>query len=184
MKLNVGDRIPMVVLPAIDGKDFNTVSLDGNPYMLSFYRFASCPFCNLRISELVSNHHKLAEGFKLVAIFDTPLKKLAEKMEQHQAPFKILSDEDNFYYKKFDVQRSVLGMIKPMIFQFPTVLKAWKRGYSGSPEGNLFTMPADFLIDENGFVEKALYSKDQGEHIPINDVIEFSFGKNKNTSSF
>ncbi|HFB65643.1 MAG TPA: redoxin domain-containing protein, partial [Aeromonadales bacterium] len=48
MRLKKGDSVTNIVLPAIDGTEFNLESLQGKRYMLSFFRFASCPFCNLR----------------------------------------------------------------------------------------------------------------------------------------
>jgi peroxiredoxin len=48
-----GEKIKGITLPAIDGTTFETESIKGKPFMLSFLRFASCPFCNLRVNELV-----------------------------------------------------------------------------------------------------------------------------------
>ena len=53
MRRAVGEKAENIKLPAIDGTVFETDSLAGKPYMLSFLRFASCPFCNLRVNELV-----------------------------------------------------------------------------------------------------------------------------------
>ena len=36
------------------------------------------------------------------------------------------------------------------------------------------TLPADFLVDENGTIQVAWYGKDEGDHLPINDIKAFS----------
>ena len=41
------------------------------------------------------------------------------------------------------------------------------------PHGYMSTIPVDVLIDENGTVQRVLYGKDTGDHIPIKEIIEF-----------
>ena len=47
MRLKSGENRIKIELPSIKGSTFNTETLNGKPYMLSFYRFASCPFWRL-----------------------------------------------------------------------------------------------------------------------------------------
>jgi peroxiredoxin Q/BCP len=46
--------------------------------MLSIFRFSGCPFCNLRPHTLVSQCHEDPHGFTVVAVFDSPVDKLAK----------------------------------------------------------------------------------------------------------
>lgn len=55
MTVQAGDRALPLRLTAINGEEFDIASLAGRPYMLSFFRFASCPFCNMRVHELVKD---------------------------------------------------------------------------------------------------------------------------------
>jgi thioredoxin-dependent peroxiredoxin len=73
MRLRAGDTVKPINLPGIDGATFHLESLKGKRLMLSFYRFASCPFCNLRIHELVKRHDELGKAFSLVAVFDAEI---------------------------------------------------------------------------------------------------------------
>ena len=50
MKKKVGDKVTNIMLPAIDGNEFNLDSLKEKRYMISFLRFASCPFYNLCVN--------------------------------------------------------------------------------------------------------------------------------------
>jgi len=91
------------------------------------------------------------------------------------APFIILADENNSYYDLYDIQHSLLGMTKGMLFRAPTLLKGLKKGFIPFPiRGSLTTMPADFLVDETGTICRAYYGKDEGDHLPIHEIIEFS----------
>ncbi|HHG86116.1 MAG TPA: redoxin domain-containing protein, partial [Bacteroidetes bacterium] len=54
MKLIPGDKAKRIQLTDIDKQSFDSDSLIGKPYLLSFFRFANCPFCNLRMMNLVN----------------------------------------------------------------------------------------------------------------------------------
>ena len=76
MKHQPGDTMTPFSLPAIDGSLFDLESLKGKRYLLSFYRYASCPFCNLRLHELVTRYQELDNVFTVVAVFDSSLDNL------------------------------------------------------------------------------------------------------------
>lgn len=175
MRLKKGDSISNILLPAIDGTEFNLESLKGKRYMLSFFRFASCPFCNLRVHELVGRYKEFGDQFPIVAIFDSPIANLQKHASGHHAPFPILADESNQYYKAYGIEHSFWGMLKGMLTRFPTLIKGIFKGYIPLiPRGSLITMPADFLIDENGIIQKAYYAKDEGDHLDIIEVKTFA----------
>ena len=47
-RLKKGDPAPEISLPAIDGSTFEMSSMKGQRVILTFFRFSSCPFCNIR----------------------------------------------------------------------------------------------------------------------------------------
>ncbi len=175
MRRHPGDQITPIRLPATDGSTFETDSLRGRPYLLSFLRFAGCPFCNLRIHELVRRFDELGEDFTIVAIFDSSLSNLKRHADRHEAPFPILADEDNRYYREYGVEHSVAGMWKGMIFRLPTLLGAMLKGYVPTTiKGSMTTMPADFLIDREGIIQRAYYATDEGDHLPFEEIKSFA----------
>ena len=60
MRRSVGETIGDIRLPAVDGTDFQLDDIRGKRFLLSFFRFAACPFCNLRV-------HELAKSLKLTS---------------------------------------------------------------------------------------------------------------------
>ena len=56
MKLKPGHTIDELTLPSIDGSQFDIKTLNKKRALVTFYRFASCPFCNLRINEIVKRN--------------------------------------------------------------------------------------------------------------------------------
>ena len=175
MRLKSGVKAKTIRLPAIDGSMFETESAKGKPIMLSFFRFASCPFCNLRVNELVRRFDEFGNDFTIIAVFDSPLDNLTRHAEGHKAPFPILADEDNKYYREYGIEHSVLGMLKGIFLRMPTLLKGMFKGYIPTTiKGSMTTMPADFLIDRAGIIQVAYYGRDDGDHLPFDTVKEFS----------
>lgn len=175
MKQKTGNKIIPVELPALDGLLFNSESLSGKRIMISFFRFATCPFCNMRMHQLVSRFNEFGSNFTIIAIFDSSLKNLQKSTKKHNSPFPVLADEKNVYYKKYGIEHSVLGMTKGMIFRFPTLIKGLLKGYIPIPiTGSMTTMPADFLVNEKGIIQTAYYGKDEGDHLSVDRVKEFS----------
>jgi thioredoxin-dependent peroxiredoxin len=175
-RINVGDCISELNLPAIDGRLFSIEQVAGRRYLLSFFRFAGCPFCNMRVHELVKHYADFGPNFTVVGIFDSSLENLQRHAEDHHAPFALLADADNVYYRRFGVERSVWGVIKGLVLRLPRVLHAvFIKGFiPRAIQGNITTMPLNILVDENGRVQYAHYGRDEGDHIPLMAVREFA----------
>jgi len=175
MRKKSGEKISRITLPAIDGSLFDSAVLEGKPYMLSFFRFAACPFCNLRMHELVKRYAELDDHFTIVALFDSPLNNLIHHAKGHHACFPILADESNQYYREYGIERSIIGVLKGMMLRMPTLMKGMSMGYVPTTiKGNMTTMPADFLVDKNGCIQVAYYGSDEGDHMPFEQVKKFS----------
>jgi len=176
MALKIGGQLENITLPNIDGSLFELEILKGKKVLISFHRFATCPFCNLHIHQLVRNFNSFSDDFAIVAIFDSPLSHLQKHAEGHQAPFAILADDSNVYYQRFNVERSALKTIKGFIKRFPTLLYAmFVKGYWPFPiKGNIFSMPLEILIDGDGRIQHIHKGKDEGDHIPLEEIKNFS----------
>lgn len=175
-RIRPGEMAKPFSLPGIDGSRVDMDSLRGKRALISFMRFAACPFCNLRVHQLVTRYPELGTNFAAVVIFDSPLEHLRKSTEGHQAPFPILADESNVAYKAYQIEHSRAGVLKGMLFRMPSLLKAMLiHGYfPTSFQGSLTTMPADFLVDEFGVVQKAYYGNDEGDHLPFEEIKAFA----------
>ncbi len=144
--------------------------------MISFYRFASCPFCNLRVREVIRKLPELEGKLQVVAIFDSPLQSLRKHVSGHLAPFPVLADPGREIYQRFRIEHSTVGMLKGMIFRMPALMRAmFVHGYWPIPmDGNITSMPADFLVDENGIIRTAHYGADEGDHLAWDTIVGFA----------
>lgn len=175
MKINIGDQLENIQLPTLDGEDFNTNSTKGKKVLLTFYRFASCPMCNLRINSIMKRYDELGDNFTMVAIFNSSVENLKRFTAKHQAPFPILADENYDVFKKYEVKNSLFRFLVSQIMRGPLIWKAMFKGYiPWAIKGHIDILPVDVLIDEEGIVRDVKYGKDIADHIPLNSIISFS----------
>jgi thioredoxin-dependent peroxiredoxin len=173
--MEIGQAMPQIKLPAIDGTQFDSNSLKGKKYLLTFFRFATCPFCNMRMSQLVQNKPELGEDFEIVAIFESEIEHLKKHANKHFAKFPILADHERKYYEIFGVKKSVIGMLKGMVFRLPIAIIAMFKGYLPHEVSSRYlTMPLSLLVDKQGVIQAIYHGKDEGDHMPLEQVVKFS----------
>ncbi len=173
--MRTGQNLPRIILPSLDGREFDSDSLRGKKHIITFFRFATCSFCNLRLAELSNIHDRLGENFGIVGIFPSEIEHLRKHTNKHASKFPVLSDCDLKYHRKFRVKKSVLGMIKGMVFRMPALWKSMKAGNVPLEfSSRVLIMPLSLLVDEKGIVQEIYCGKDEGDHIPMDRVVAFS----------
>ena len=175
MRLQSGQHAPEFKLFNINGEEFNTESLKGKRYLLTFYRFASCPFCNLRVHQLTNKYAQYNDNFEVIAVFDSTLENLQKYATRHQPPFPVLADKDNNIHCLYHIEHSISGVLKGILFKFPTLMFSILKGYiPWRIKGSLSGMPADFLVNENGIIDTAYYGNNEGDHISLHRVKQYA----------
>lgn len=176
MRILEGSQIKNIELPSLNGELFDLASLRGKRFLMTFFRFAGCPFCNLRVNQLIQKQASLGDNFHIIGIFDASLKNLQKNLNKHNAPFTLLADENKKAYKIYGIERSILGVIKGITLRFPQMLYSMfiKGNFLTNIGGNLLTMPASFLVNEQGVIETVYYGKDEFDHIPFEHVLAFA----------
>jgi peroxiredoxin len=149
--------------------------------LLAFFRYASCPLCNLRVHELIKNHHALKDHLDIVAIFQSPPDKIKQYVGKQAIPFPIIPDPEKKLYQLYGVESSWLGFGKAWTIKISQVFDAvLKHKYlPGTIEGEINRIPADFIIDTDSKIIKAYYGNDIGDHLPLADI--FSLVKQHET---
>lgn len=174
MRLQSGTLAPNFSVQSLKNQTLS--SFDGQWILLQFYRFASCPICNLHIREYMKRYAELqALGINVIAFFHSPQTSLEKYMEGVDMPFEIVADPDKALYRQYKVETSWKGF-----FTSQAIIegaKAGKAGFSLNPlnqEGGLFGLPANFLIDENKVIRQAHYGKDVADTPPVDTVLEWA----------
>lgn len=179
--LQPGQSIIPFTLLSLNGELWQLSSLEGKPYLLAFFRFASCPFCNLRVHQLINRLDELPANFTIVAVFESSVTELQRYAERHESPFPILADKAGVIHSEYRIQHSWLGVFKGMFLRLPSLLYAmFKKGYIPlTIGGRMNTMPADFLVDRNGIIREAFYGRDEGDHLDFEHIRQFAHSQSE-----
>ena len=178
MRLKKGDVIDQLKLPSIDGDSFDIKEINGKKSLLTFYRFATCPFCNLRIYEINQRFSELENNLNVVAVFDAPINFLIKSMKKHNTPFTILADENFEYFAKYEVEQSLWKFLIGTTTHFLRFCRALSKGFIPLVmKGSMTTVPVDILINSDGTIEKAYYGDSTADHLSFEEIKEFSLGK-------
>jgi thioredoxin-dependent peroxiredoxin len=171
MRIQSGDKAKDFTVRDLNGNPLALQDFKGKKLMLSFFRYASCPFCNLRIHDLIVRHASLEkQGLSLVAVFQSPEESIRQYAGKQNPPFPIIPDPARELYRAYGVEPSWPGFLKGM-FRAGPFLSALTKGFlPGKVEGETAMIPADFLIGPDLVVRSAYYGKDISDHIPLADV--------------
>ncbi len=174
MRLQKGQQVPHFQVKDLQGNDYTPENQKGSWTLLSFYRYASCPFCNLRIYELHLKHEEFKKaGLKLAAIFQSPKEKIQNHAGNKKLGYPLIFDPEQKLYRLFQLETSWSGFLGGMLIKMPRMLSAMQKGYlPGSIEGKINQMPADFLIDPEGVIQIAYYGSDLADHLPLRQITE------------
>jgi len=145
----------------------------GHKVLLSFYRYASCTFCNLRIAELCKIYPKSKDrSIQFIGVFQSPTAAVQTHAGALNPPFPIIGDLERVLYKKYEVDESSKLKYLRGLLNIPRLLTSLTQGFTLSKnDGDKYLIPADFLIDEEGIIHTAYYGKDISDHISL-DAIE------------
>jgi thioredoxin-dependent peroxiredoxin len=177
MNLSKGQKAPNFKTIDIWGNEIDLSKTDNQTTILTFFRYAECALCNLRISEIMRHKEDLAKkNIRLITIFESPAESLKSNVaDRHQFGFTIIADQERKLYDLYQVKPSWLKLIKTMTWDgISSALRASKMGFAlgGKVEGTFNQIPADFVINKNGIIDIAHYGDSVIDHIPLSVVLK------------
>lgn len=175
--MDAGTRSPAIDFQTLDiyGEPLQLADFRGKRVMLSFFRDAACPFCNLRLYELTQRYAGLqAAGLTVIAVFSSPAKDVLDFVARRPRPFFMVSDPDLEIYQQYDVQQSTTALFKALTLKLPRFIGGLATGGRPKPNPHVRLVPADFLIDESGAITASWYGRDTSDHMPLPQVQAFA----------
>jgi thioredoxin-dependent peroxiredoxin len=157
------------------GEKVSLSGLLGRKVLLSFYRYASCPLCNMRVNQMIRRHAAWqAAGLEMIGVFQSPARDIRRYVGRQDAPFPIVPDATMQFYRRYGVETSWLGMIKGS-GRLGLIGTAMAKGFvPGRTNGPIHRVPADFLIDETGRLALCFYGRDAGDHLDFATIDRFA----------
>jgi len=156
------------------GENVNLKSYMGNRLLLSFFRDASCPFCNLRLNQLIKRYDDFQDkGIAVITLFASSRDTILKYAGKQEPPFPIVPDEELKLYKLYKVEESISAKLRTMA-KIKDVMKVMRSEYFNFHSfGTENIVPADFMVNENLVIDRAYYGKDFGDHIPIEEILSW-----------
>lgn len=166
--LTVGAPAPRFTLPSETGQ---AVALDGlltdGPVVLTFYRGAWCPYCNIALRALQQHHDAItARGARLVAVSPQIPDESLSLTEKHSLAFDVLSDLGSDTAKQyglaFDLPEDLAAVYDKLGFDL-------QRVNAGHPR--TLPLPATYVIDRAGTIRWAFVDTDYTARAEPADIL-------------
>ncbi|WP_329119449.1 peroxiredoxin-like family protein [Streptomyces sp. NBC_01465] len=166
--LTAGAQAPRFTLPSATGE---AVGLDQlltqGPVVLTFYRGAWCPYCNLALRSLQQHHADITHrGAQLVAVSPQIPDESLSLTEKHALDFTVLSDVGSdaakAYGLAFDLPDDLAAVYDKLGFDLHRV-------NGGHPR--TLPVPATYVIDQSGTVRWAFADTDYTKRAEPADIL-------------
>lgn len=175
MRLTEGSIAPGFEVKDYRGKSLALAQYQGQKVMLSFFRGASCPFCNLRVHELIKNHELLKNyGLQVVTFFAASPEEIQRYAGTQDPSFPIIPDPELDLYRQYGLESSHLGIIRAMLKPLSMIKVMFSGFFNLRSIKDPPLIPADFLIDKDQTISKVYYGKDFGDHLPLQEILQWS----------
>lgn len=180
MRLKVGQHAPRWGGTDIYGRPISLADYQGSYLLLSFYRSAVCPLCNVRLANQADQAWVFdQQSLKLVAFVESFPELARHYLDRLHPPFPILADRSLIVYTLYGLETSwlgtALGTLRRSTYREARQkrLGVWQllRGFLAM-DGRKFRMPADFLIGPDLRILRAHYAHDAGDFLSLAQIIE------------
>lgn len=167
--LAIGDTAPEFALADAQGRRVSlSERLAGGPVVVSFYRGAWCPFCNVELRALQSALPEISElGASLIAISQQAPDESVSLIERHHLTFDVLSDTDGAVARAWKLRFTLSDELKAL-YQNVFELDLTKANADGSWT---LLVPGTFVLDHTGVIRACYVSTDYTTRMEPADII-------------
>lgn len=165
--LRAGDRAPSFTLLDPDGKPVSSADLLAKgPLVVTFYRGAWCPYCNLDLQALEEARSDIeARGATLVAISQQTAPNSRKSQRTNKLGFPILGDKDGELAARFGIRWKMPEDLRQIHKQLGADLTA----FNGEDSWTL-PMPARYVIGQDGLIAYAEINPDYTRRPEPSDI--------------
>lgn len=181
VELNV--TAPLFNLLDIFDRAIDLKSYKGKKVFIGFFRHAGCPFCNLRVHNLMKVREKLVQqNMEMIFFFESSKELMLQSIfHKEVSPVPLIADPQKNWYTIYGIENSLLKTSMSHLTSFiQTAVAAKKRNLPlhVMASGESFsTMPAEFLLDENQIIRKIHYAKNLNDRMSIDVILDFASGQ-------
>jgi peroxiredoxin len=166
--LGVGDRAPRFTLPSATGRRLSLDELLAEgPVVLTFYRGAWCPYCNLALRALQRHLDAIAaRGARLVAVSPQVPDESLSLTERHQLAFDVLCDLGSDVAKQHGIAFDLSDELGALYDRLGFELQRVNGGHART-----LPLPATYVIDRDGVIRWAFVDTDYAVRAEPDDIL-------------
>jgi peroxiredoxin len=167
--VQAGQSAPEFDLPELGGGRVSlSEAVENGPVVISFYRGAWCPYCNLEMQALQNALPEIeAAGGRLIAIAPELSEHAGQIREKGNLTFPLLHDWQNGVAREYGLVFSLPESIRPIYENFGIDLAASQ----GNDRFEL-PMPATYIVGRDGVVAHAFVDVDYTKRMEPSEIIE------------
>lgn len=180
LRLRIDTPAPQFNREDVFGRSIDLKDYQGKKVMIAFFRHAGCPFCNTRVHALLQKEAMLkSQNVHMIFFFESTAELLlSTDFHKSISPVPLISDPDKVIYHLYGVEESGAKSAKSHFTSFfKTVLEAKMKKlpvHLMKGKESIKTIPAEFLIDEKGFVRELYYANGLRDRMSIDTILEFA----------
>lgn len=179
-KLELNSRAPSFCLDDVFDRSIDLKAYRGRKVMVAFFRHAGCPFCNLRVHNLLKVHEELkAQGLDMIFFFESKRDIMLRSMFHKEiSPIPLIADPNKVIYDTYGLESSGRKVMVGHITSFvSTAIQAKLQRlpmHLMEDSESIKTMPAEFLLDENGIIRELHYSQKLTDRLKMDLLFAFA----------
>ncbi|MEQ8237560.1 MAG: AhpC/TSA family protein, partial [Cyclobacteriaceae bacterium] len=121
-------------------------------------------------------------GLSMIFFFESTKKTLLKhKFHAELNPIPLIADPKKVWYEHYGIENSKLkSAISHITSIFPIAIRAKLKGlpvHTMEGKESINTIPAEFLIDENGMVRVVHYARGLNDRMRMETILDFAKGK-------
>jgi peroxiredoxin Q/BCP len=98
----------------------------GHKVLLSFFRYASCPLCNLRVKQIMDLFPKFEKhDLQILAVFHSSKQNMLKNVGTMEPPFPLIPDPEAQLYKLYSVETSKYKAMRGMLKLILEIIYRW-----------------------------------------------------------
>ena len=181
MRLRPGQLAPIFSVVDLYGRRISLLDYTNVRVLISFFRAAVCPLCNLRLAQLIQRYSIYQQqGLYAIAFFESGPEYGHHYLDRQQAPFPLVAGLESDIYDQYGLESSFWSAVYARLTRWSQYRGAARLGVGGNAFQNVYQMdgrfgrlPADVLLDPGLIVRRAYYARDPGDFMLFSEVDDF-----------
>jgi peroxiredoxin Q/BCP len=178
MRLRAGQMAPLFSALDLYGERVSLRDYASVRVLLSFFRAAVCPLCNLRLAQLIYRYPMYQrQGLYVIAFFESSPDYTHLYLDRQRAPFPLIAGLGSDIYDLYGLESSFWAAVYARLTRWSQYREAARRNLGGNPFQNVYQMdgrfgrlPADVLLDPGLRVRRAYYARDPGDFMLFSEL--------------